>query len=325
MTLADYTITKDEILSKFSDIEIFSHYFEQKVDEYNSYINPLRNDKNPGCKFFFSAYNDLLFYDHAKGKTYNWISFVKEYYNLDTYYSIITRVAEDLGLIKKGKRTFSFLANKLPSTPKVKKSKLTSLNFSFTPYTTEHIDYWSSFDYTFTMEDAIKYRILPFSYYVLTFDKLEYVTEAESLGFIYFLTPDKVQRQVYMPFVEQKRKFRQLQKDNVFGFEYLEKGNPVILTKSYKDYVITKLAGFNSLCLLAENYSLDFNMYSKIRKFGKIYTLLDPDPTGIARSEKLKKEYMTTPLYFDVDVKDAYGHYKKYGIEHLKQTLNLKF
>lgn len=325
MTLLDLVLNKEDILELCTQEAIFSRLMGVEVNEFDSYINPLRNDRSPGCKFFLNDEGILIFHDHAKKTSYNWFTFARDQSKLIEYDDILHYVGRQMNIVSRSKEEFysRFNITAPPqATIKKRKNPLTAIEFSLSPFREEHFSYWSTSDYKFTKEDFIKFRVMPIVYAKLIFQEKETFHFENPIGFIYFLTPDKKQRQVYFPLAEKSKKFRQLQKDNIFGFEYLEKKDHVILTKSYKDYIILKLAGFNSACILAENYRMGFDMYFQLKKYGRVYTLFDPDDTGITRSNELKKEFGVRIMYLDTEVKDPYGHYKKYGLAHLTKTVN---
>lgn len=326
MTLLEVLFSKDHILSNKSQEEVFEYYFGEPIDIYKTYQNPLRNDKSPGCSFYYNENDNLIFYDHSKGKSYNWIEFAKDHTGITNYHDLIRKIGKDLKILKtNNSKTVDF--NKIFNRNKnkkvvKKKNPLEDIKFIYTEIRPEHYDYWSTWDYQFTLDDFLRFRTLPFEYYIQIFKDKKYMVYEEPIGFIYFLSPDKKQKQCYLPFVEKSRKFRHIRTENIFGLETLQEGKGyVLITKSKKDHNICQLAGINSCFILAENYKFLFSDYLKLKKFGKIYTLFDPDETGINRSNEFKKEFYSTPLFLDVLVKDTYGHYKEYGLQSVKETL----
>ena len=323
MNYFDLILEQDTLSRILTEEKIFEKYFGEPIDFYKSYKNPLRSDNNSGCNFFYGK-KYLIFFDHSRGVDYNWVEFVKESYGFATYPETLRKVAEDFNLVSKTKKDYYKILG-IPNpekNQKKKKSMLKDIHPRITSFRDEHIDFWSTFDYTFKPEDFIKYRTLPFDFSIVEFEDFSHTIYQNPIGFVYYLTPDKKQKQLYRPFAEKSKKFRQFQQDNIFGLEYLEKGKGhVIITKSYKDYIILKIAGFNAICILAENYKIPMDLILNLSTYGKIYTLFDPDETGIKRSEQLEKTYRTTPLFLHVDVKDPYGHYKQYGLVNLTETV----
>lgn len=323
MNLKDLlSISKEDLLKQVSSEQIFQNYFPYRINVNRKYLNPLRDDKREGCNFFLTE-EGLKFFDHAKDKTYDCFQYIGELYGI-SYKEAIQKAATDLGIRKTKSNAFTKAV--IPVVKKenlTKKNKIRDIKVKLEEISEEHLDYLSTFDYKFTKEDFFRFRTLPFELYKIEYEGDYYkLVTAKPLGFIYYLTPDKKQKQVYIPFNEPIFKFRQIIKDPIFGLEFLRKGEPVVITKSWKDFIVLQLAGINCCCCLSETYKLDPSMYLKLRSYGKLYTLFDNDDTGYKRSEVWQKEYKTIPLLLPDNINDSYDYYKLLGLEKLKKTVN---
>lgn len=78
-------ISKESILSKLSEEEIFNKYFPHKVETGRMFTNPFRKDVHPGCQFYRngSSGERIIFYDFAKSKAYDCFSIVMEKYGVN--------------------------------------------------------------------------------------------------------------------------------------------------------------------------------------------------------------------------------------------------
>lgn len=75
------TLTKEEVLKKISEEQIFEKYLQLPVEIGVSYINPLRIDANPGCRYYYNNSGRLRFKDFSKGDNYDCFSLVQSIYN----------------------------------------------------------------------------------------------------------------------------------------------------------------------------------------------------------------------------------------------------
>jgi hypothetical protein len=315
-------LTKDYILKHKDEEDLFSYYFDEKISLSRKFKNPLRSDTRADCTFHYGT-DELIFRDFAKGKVYNVFQFVEEKYGL-TYRDALKKIAIDFN-IQAPETSADFYLNSIQK-KEVAKNKLKKTNKLLdiivypVQYTKTHLDYFSTNDYQMTTEVLKRFRTVGIRGYSLVFENYQKDVNA-NLGFAYFFDKELKYKQVYIPYAEQKDKFRQLISSPIVGIEYLRKDEPVLITKSYKDFQILQLAGFNACCILSENYKLTPQDLMLLMSFGKLYTLFDNDSTGLQASELWHKTYFTNPLLLSVEMKDAYKHYKTFGLEDLKNTL----
>ena len=324
MKVSDYSlITKEYILKHKTEEELFSFYFGDSISLSRKYKNPLRTDNRADCTFHYGT-DELIFRDFAKRKTYSVWQFVEEKYGL-TFVEALKKVALDFKLKEPSSSSDFFLNSiqkkEIEARQKLKKTnRLIDIAVKPIQYTQNHIEYFSTSDFTFTPQIFKKFRTVAIKGYDLIFENYSKEIHA-NLGFAYFFDKELKYKQVYLPYADQKDKFRQIINSSIIGIEYLRKGEPVIITKSYKDFQILHVAGFNACCILSENYKLTPHDIMLLTSFGKLYTLFDNDSTGIEASIFWQKAYFTTPLFLSVEMKDAYKHYKIYGLQNLTDTL----
>ena len=85
------------LINSQNELEVFEHFFGQKIILGKKYCNPTREDENPGCTFVYSKTEPkkLLFCDWAKHRFYDLVLFVCERYNI-SYSSAVTLIGEYL-------------------------------------------------------------------------------------------------------------------------------------------------------------------------------------------------------------------------------------
>src|SRR5690348_17222810 len=72
-------LRKDEILSRVTQEQIFEAYLGLPIDVGTTYINPLRADKSPGCRYYYRG-SKLYFHDFGK---YHWDCFAVVQYKFN--------------------------------------------------------------------------------------------------------------------------------------------------------------------------------------------------------------------------------------------------
>lgn len=320
--------SKEAILREKSEESLFSFYFGETISLHNKYTNPLRADKTPDCTFFYGD-NDLVFRDWARKKTYTVFDFVCEKFGL-TYEEALRKIILDHNIVppklsSKDKFLLDIKAKEIAQSNKLKKiNKIQDLIPVFSKDLTKHFEYFNTFDFSFDIKLFKKFKIYGIDNYYMKFPEKTINIPAKELGFIYFFDSELKEKQVYLPFADKKYKFRQIIKSTIIGQSFLREDEYVIVTKSYKDFVILQICGFNACCILSENYKPNMMDLTTLRKFGKkrIFTLFDNDNTGHLAGEEWKTKFKSIPILLSEEMKDAYKHYKTFGKEDLTNTIN---
>lgn len=320
-------VTKESILKEKSEETLFAYYFGESISLMKKYTNPLRTDNKADCTFFYGD-DDLLFRDFAERKVYNFIDFIQTKFGI-SYQEALDKIAVDHNITRtKMSSTQLALVNiqakHVVSKTKLKKTnKLLNLLPSYSADMTEHLKYYSTFDYLVTLPELKKYRVFGIKVFEMVFDDFKSRIETLPFGFFYFFNNQHTEKQAYNPFGSKQHKFRQVMQSTIIGLEFLRKDKYVIITKSYKDFVILQLCGFNACCILSENYKPSMKEFLILKKYGnQIITLFDNDPTGLDAGKEWEQKFKSKAIYLSTEMKDSYKHWKTYGKEDLTNTLN---
>jgi hypothetical protein len=139
-----------------------------------------------------------------------------------------------------------------------------------------------------------------------------------------YLEKDKIK--LYRPFASKKNKFRNNFDDSIMeGYSRLpEKGNSLILTKSYKDVMCLKSIGYIAVSPRSESSGISDDLIKKLKeRFNSIYVWFDNDDVGIKFSENLAEKHNLKLIKHDTSMpKDPSDIYKNLGKDVL--TLLLK-
>lgn len=118
LTLEPLNITKELILSKFSEEQLMEHYLGIRVS-HGLFKSPLRKDDKPTCSFYRDSKGRLIFKDFSGCFHGDVIEVVKTKFNC-SYYQALQIIANDFGIIhrpnlKVNKPKLEYTGSKLDS------------------------------------------------------------------------------------------------------------------------------------------------------------------------------------------------------------------
>ena len=265
------------------------------------YRNPMRPDKNPGCKFFRSG-NVILFHDHSRGKTYNVIKACSILYNIGYWQAaelLLNQVHQ--GVAMKVKPVEKQINCSIEVTPKT--------------YTKEFLEYWSELGVTESQLKRLDTKVLQVESYKITSG----VTKTYYPNDLVFAYQGQKGYKLYFPNREKPRFKSSLDKEDVW--EVINNPNKWIVTKSHKDMLVIES--------LLEDTDFSFSHVQSEGSFPirdywedawELYILMDNDKAGIEAAEKMKQHYMNANIIF-LSAKDASDLIKEKGIEFAKNEL----
>ena len=128
--------------------------------------------------------------------------------------------------------------------------------------------------------------------------------------------------QIYFPeSKDRSKRFRTSTSIGIFGKQYLRKES-IIICKSYKDFFYTQISGFNSVCVIRENYKFTQEEITSLKRFTEdIFIYWDNDSTGTENSLR-EAEKWNLKAIFNTEEKDYSDYAKKYGLTKAKEMLN---
>lgn len=308
-------ITRDNILKKISEEDIFEKYLGIKPDYGKQFCNPLREDKNPGCQFYLDSRNRIKFIDPARG--FNWDCFnVVEYLEKTTFKEAIKIVAVDFSLID-GRRSNPVIARQVAQKEKV------GIRIKRRDWILDDAHYWHT-KYYQTRIDLQFHTTFPVSHAwyerVGVLELFYYHKPGDPCYAYHFGNYDY---KLYFPFREKGNRFRQTKGDIIQGLQQLpEKGHILIITKSFKDVMcINKLGkpyGIYAIAPMSETQVISKEIIDNLMlRFDYVFTLFDFDRTGITLLRKYEKQYNIPWLLFG-------KKFKIQGIKDFADHLDIK-
>lgn len=293
------------------------------------YHSPFSKDNNPSFTFYCSGYK-LFFKDFSSGNHGDILNLVQSLFHLTTS-EAINKLYNDL-----------IIKNKSHSIPRVsltekKENKLcsfeTKIEVILRDFNKKDLEYWSQ--YYFDKNILNKYDIKPVQQVWLNNegwlekDKLWYQNKENNPCYRYLFNG---KYKCYKPLEKNKKKKWVNNCDNIHniqGFKQLLKGDTLILTKSYKDVIVSnEHLKIPSLAFHGENHYHHEKVINWMKKeYKKIIIIYDNDETGINSAKKMYDSYNLS--YFHIpkeylikdNIKDISDFVKKYGIKELQNLI----
>ena len=308
-------ITKQSILEKVSEEEIYTYYIGEKCLNNKNIKSPLREEKNPSFGIYYST-NCLKWKDFGTGESGDVFNLIQSMYRL-SFIEALQKINSDL-ILNLGSSDLRILRTKT----KNKKIRSSEISITQQPYTFTDITYWKSFG--ISLKTLIKYNIK--SVKEAWIDNEFYSSYTHTNPIYAFIFCNNIK--LYMPFADTKYKWRyDGNKDIIAGYEQLKlKGNIVILTKSLKDVALLDELGYDAISLQGETVYLEELLVQKLlARYNKIILFYDNDVAGKSASSKIALRYSFKQIFIPdrFNKKDISDYYKRYGKYETKKLLKI--
>lgn len=270
MLIPKIVLTKEDILSKISEEDIFRKYSDfQEVGK--KFFSPFKKERTPSC-LVHPISNYLYFKDFSSGKTGNCLSLVMELENC-TYQEALVIIKKDFNI----KKDFSsrLISNK-EYIPKITNIKIRSIDWN-----SKYLEYWEQ--YGISKETLIKFNIKPISHYWINYDRFKV-----EFGFAYILQ-DKFK--ILQPYDELWKWISNTNKDIVQGIEQLDYPKDIIVTSSLKDVaIIWEQLKIQAIAPNSENTMLPNWVIEKLKQLNTTIWF-NSDEAGYLGASKYKDDF----------------------------------
>lgn len=307
MFLQDKTITIDKIYSYIPDYWIYEEYLNDKVEIGKTISSPFRSDKRPSM-IFGKIDNKITWKDLATGDKGDSVALVSKLFNINRKQAI-QKIYNEL---IKGK-----LDNKpiiIEKERKIKEKPKSKIQIRLDEFNSSDLEYWRSYNIEYKNLKEYKIKKLS-SFKIIKTDKTVEIYSTKQNP-IYAYCFGKRRYKIYRPFSEQYKWFSNtsvIQNNKRLS----EKGDNLIITKSYKDVICLENNGFTSIAPSSESTFVSKPILSSLQKrYKNIYVLYDNDDAGIKNTLKHmenNKEFKITWLMIPdkYEVKDFSDFVKK--------------
>ncbi len=324
-------LTKENILEKTDDYNIFRYYLGQDFNFKKSYKSLFRVDKTPNLRFTGDPVTGkIIFKDFANGKGGDCFKFVQELFNLN-FFEALTKIDEDLGLGLKSHKTPVFKIHKVEKPSIHKQSKLIQIVPRY--FTYEDLSYWHN--YRITFQELNKKNV--YSVDKLYLNKQLIPTKLGQIRFAYLF--DEYLK-IYTPFSLDYKWISSCPNDFISGFDDIKykiftgtQDKKLIISKSVKDEIVLSKF-FKDVCS-TQNESLEALNQENIDyilrgyKPEDVYIAYDSDQAGVRASTLITKKYgfnyVNVPKVFMIEgIKDFADLVMHKGLDTLENYLKIK-
>jgi hypothetical protein len=302
-------ITKETLLAKYSQEMVMEFYFEQPVRLGKFYCNPFREDKTPGCRFFYTRQGFLVFNDFSINKQYNCFQVAA----LRTGKSI---TANEINSQMGGVPTKSLPKPTIRFFNEEEKQSNTTISVKIMPYTQADLEYWAQFNIGLSTLKKFNVRKVEKAWIN---GVLKYI-DLKSDPCYRYQEGDRIK--LYRP-NSRKNKFRNNYTEELEGIKHIpEKGSKLIITKALKDVMTFDSIGLLAVCPRSETSLISEEvMDDLLSRFDEVFIWFDSDPTGVERSiilyEKYKEQGLIRLTHSEFLAKDTSDIVKLYGVDKL--------
>jgi len=321
-------ISREFILTRVTQEQIFSKYLGLEPNTVGSYVNPLRDDNNPSCGFYIDSRGIWKFKDFAAG--YNWDCFnVVEWLYRCSFKEALIKVAVDFNMVD---QDYSYVA----VTKATKTKRELGIRIKRRGWTKADLLFW----HPIKPERLEFFRVTPISHAWLVEDNILrscYVpSSGNDVGYAYHF--GDYNYKLYFP-NRTRGRFIHTNSDIIQGYNQLPQvGTNLVITKSYKDVIYFDLFreefDLYSIAPMSETVLISPEAFGDLyNRFDNIATLFDFDRTGIRAARSYQEKYylpfyLFGQMYKLQGIKDFTDHVKKRGVgdtrELLKQLLNAR-
>lgn len=318
-------ITKEFILSRITEEDIFLKYLNIYPDLNGRYKNPLRDDNQADCNFYRDSRGILKFKDFAYRMNLDCFNVVQLTRTNGNYGLALKQIVEDFKLETKD-IDYSVVANWKEAVEKASK-KLSVIQVKRKEFTKEELTWW--FEQGIHKDILHLYKVGSLQLLWLNGDII-YNYSRKDPGYVYHFGSD-YNYKAYFPFRIAYRFLQNISKTTLQGYEQLPKeGRFLVITKSLKDVLCLYSYDIPSIAPTSETILIDESQMAELQdRFFYIFTLFDRDRAGMQMSQIMRKKYSTIPLLFDSkglfrkkeEPKDFTDHYKKYGTSYMNELV----
>jgi len=289
-------LTREWILSRVSQEEIFQHYMGRPLNLATRFRSPLRNDKNPTCSMAYFG-GRLYYRDWSMPEALDVFGFVQHKHRL-SYRDALRHIADELDLWEvEPSLEPTFLLDQ----PESQKSRKKEIAVKVQEFTAQDIDFLQSYGLTSAQTD--KFRVFSLKY-VWVGGQTYYIRQANDPALGYYFGTDEMKSQRWKIYFYRRHgdpnRPRFLGNTNrIAGWVQLPKsGEALVITKSLKDVMVLDLFGVPAISMQSETTFPYPEIIDELRgRFNKIVSLYDFDYAGINGAQKLKRVYGIPPLF----------------------------
>lgn len=318
-------LTKEFILSRISEEDIFVKYMNIHPNTYDYFKNPLRADNHADCRFYRDGRGVLKFKDFAYNLNIDCFNLVMMVFPDHNNYGLALRkIAEDFKLYEKDV-DYSVLSN-WENNIKDASKKFSIIAVKRKEFTKDELLWWQ--EQGIYKEVLSHYKVSSLQMLWLN-GNLIYNFNKKDPGYVYHF--NLYNYKAYFPLRKEYRFIQNIDRNTLQGYEQLPKeGTFLVITKSMKDVLCMYSFDIPSIAPSSETVLINEKDFSELaNRFFYIFTLFDRDRAGMHMSWIMRKKYNTIPLLFESkglmrrkeEPKDFTDNYKEFGTSYLQDLI----
>lgn len=294
------SLTKDYILSKITQEQIFEYYLQVTVRTDVLYKAPAAirpDDSNPTCSFYYSNNGKLRFRDFAGyfwGDCFDVVAHVLRVSSKDKrgFGVILDQIARDFRIHKyAGKGTID-TGNTFDVREVIKTKRKVLIQFQAREWNKKDADFWLAGNINSKL--LTKGKVFP-CLYIWINNQLIYNFLPKDPAYAYYFSPNDIK--IYFP---ERDNYRFISNTSYLqGIDLIEPDNIGLITKSYKDVLSLKSFDLQAIAPSSETVPISPSEWSQVKYYcNHWFSLMDYDRTGILMARKLRNLYGIQPLFF---------------------------
>lgn len=306
-------ITREEILEKVTEYDIFRHYLGYQFQIGEIFSSPFRRDKNPSFGVY-QGKNNLMFKDLATGESGNCFKLASIMLNLRGF-ELNKQIYLDLNRGRLKTSDYGLKVAKMDIKDK------TIISVKRKNFTSTDDEYWSEFHVS--RDTLKKYNVSPIEQFWIN-----NIANTKTYSYEEPMYAYKVYNnfQIYRPKSDKCDKFRtNCTEYDLIGLEQLPNNDDLlIVTKSGKDVYVLDELGYNAIAPIGETRLIPEKIVNDLNsRFKRIVLLYDNDEAGIIGSSKIqdKTNWDNIIIPLETKTKDVSDHIKQYGVEKTKDLM----
>ncbi len=320
-------LNKEEVLRGVSQADIFRFYLNVEPVFGKLITSPLRKDNNPTCGWIVKR--DMLYLkDFGTGRHLDCFNVVQELFGLKSFNQVLNKIYNDIDKIKEykmmnGLKDLDFVHHYKAARKAVEKNKIQIETRDYRDY---DLEWWNKF--------GIKESTLRFyNVYAVTKaylnGKLVYVENSKNPCYAYYF-PETDSIKLYQPFNKRYKWLSNTPHTELQGSQGVSYGQDLIITKSLKDVMTLREAGYNAVAVQSETSLFPdqlIEICATVESSGhKIYIMYDNDKPGLDAAYEKSKQYnipwIIIPLEDSNGCKDASDYAADFRLLQLKQIID---
>ena len=317
---SDEVLSKDTILSKVSEYQIFKYFCTNFKDLGTKFLSDLRPDKTPTVSIALIHdklhYKDFGFPEHS----FDCFSYVGFKYNID-FFRVLTLIdcTFGFGLSSGSARSKSFKVPENKETNVAHRS--TKISVKVRSWEKQDEEFWTQFG--ISKQILRKFDVLPISYYWINETRFTCHTPSYRYRF-------ETGYKIYSPYETEYKWKSNVGMESLQGYTQLpEQGEIVFITSSLKDVMCLGVLDYPSIALQSEMLVPKESLIQELKeRFQQVIIFYDndylnPNNPGQAMAEKICAKYQLKNLcipdkYREKDISDLI---KSYDLQTAKNVI----